>query len=89
MYPIWLLEKFHEHDMKLGQAVLDLIDGSLWEITSWGMKEITMRFSIVSDQDRAFTNYLKVGPFMSDFTPPPPSQAHVCDLSRNLCALGK
>ena len=27
MYPIWLLEYFYENAMKLGQAVLELIDG--------------------------------------------------------------
>ena len=58
--------------MKLGQAVLDLIDGSFWESTSWSMEDIPLGFSIVSDQYGAFPQYLEVGTFMSDFTTPPP-----------------
>ena len=57
--------------MKLGQAVLAFIDGSLWESTSWGMKDIPLGFSIVPYQDREFPYYLEVGTIMYDFIPPP------------------
>ena len=44
--------------MKLGQPVLDLIEGSLWDRKSWGMEDITLGFAIFLDQDRAFPYYL-------------------------------
>ena len=71
MYPIWLLGKFCENYMKLGQAVLTLIDGSLWEITYWGMEDSPLGFFILPDQDGVFPNHLEVCPFMSDFIFPP------------------
>ena len=75
--------------MKLGQAVLDLIDGSFWESTSWSMEDIPLGFSIVSDQYGAFPQYLEVGTFMSDFTTPPLSWVYVCGMMRSLGALGR
>ena len=54
MYPICLLEKFRKNDMKLGQAILVLIHGSLWESTNWSMEDITLRFAIIPDQGGAF-----------------------------------
>ena len=71
IYPIWILEKFSENDMKLGQAVLILIDGSLLESTSSGMKDIPLVFVIVPDQDIVLPHYLELGPFMYDFISPP------------------
>ena len=71
MYPIWLLEKFREHALKLGQTVLELIGGSLWERKHWGMEDSPLVFAIVPDQDGAFPHYFEAGTFMSDFIFPP------------------
>ena len=57
--------------MKLGQSVLDLIDGSLWESKSWFMEYIPLGFYTVPYQDGVFPHYLEVGPFMSNFVFPP------------------
>ena len=53
--------------MELGQSVLALIGGNLWDSTSWGIEDIPLVFSIVPDQYGAFTHYLEVGPFMYNF----------------------
>ena len=57
--------------MKLGQAILAFNGGSIWENTSWYMNISPLGFSIVPYQYRAFTHYLEVGPFMSNFIFPP------------------
>ena len=53
--------------MKPFQSVLSLIDGSLCESIFWVMEDSPLVISIVPYKDGAFTNYLKAGPFMSDF----------------------
>ena len=57
--------------MKLGQAVLALIDGNLWDRTYWVMEDSPLGLAIIPHQDRKFPHYLEVGPFMSDIIFPP------------------
>ena len=83
MYPVLLLDKFCKHDIKLGQAVLDLIYGSVWEITSCVIEDSPMVFYIVPDQDGAFLHYLEVGPFIFNLISCL-SWAHVCGMMRSL-----
>ena len=57
--------------MKLGQAVLEFIDWSFWDSTSWGMEDSNLGFVIVPDQERAFINCLEIYSFLTDFILPP------------------
>ena len=67
MVPVWLLEKIYEHAVELGQYLLALIYGCLWESASGSMKGGTLWFNVVPNEDKEFYHHLEVVPLPSDF----------------------
>ena len=59
--------KIRKHDVKLGQPLLDLIYGCLWESTPRSVKDSSLVFHVVQHEDIAFAHHLEVYPFPSDF----------------------
>ena len=64
---VWFLEKFHEHAVELGQALLALIYEILWESTYGSMKYGPLWFTVVTYKDRTFYHHLDVVPFPFNF----------------------
>ena len=61
---VWTLS---ERAVELGQTLLALIYGGLWESSCGRMKDCPLSFTVVPHKDRAFSHHLEVGPFPSDF----------------------
>ena len=58
---------FHKHDVELGQYLLDLIYGHLWESSSGIMEDGSLLFTVVTHEYRVPDHHLEVGPFPYDF----------------------
>ena len=67
MVPVWLLEKIYEHAVELGQYLLALIYGCLWESASGSMKDVPLWFLVVPLADKLFSYHIEVGPFHFNF----------------------
>ena len=59
--------KFRKHAVEIGQTLLALIYGRLWESAYGSMKDVPVWFLVVLHRNREFSHHLEVGPFPYDF----------------------
>ena len=64
--PVRFLENFRKHAVKLGQILLAMIFGYLWDIVSGIIQDGPLQFLVVPHNHRAFYHHLEVGPFPSN-----------------------
>ena len=67
MDPVQFLENLRKYSVELGYFLQNLIYGRLWESESRIVKDGPLAFLVVPHNNGAFSHYLEVGPFSSEF----------------------
>ena len=64
---VWLPGNFRKNSAELGQSLLTLVDGHLWDCTTGGMKDGNPSFPVVPHQDGIIACNVDVGSFPANF----------------------